>query len=115
MFRPTRAIFVLLASVSLFAGCDGGPEPGCEDMAQQVRGAMTLGTRCTGCHSTSTTNRNGAPSGVNFDSPPDIDLHQDKIRNRALVMRNMPPLPPLGQGPLTDAERADVQAFLDCR
>jgi uncharacterized membrane protein len=115
MLRPTRAIFVLLASLSLLAACDGGPEPGCEDMAQQVRGAMTLANRCTGCHSTSANDRNGAPAGVNFDSAADIDVHQDKMRNRAVVMRNMPPAPPLGQGPLTDAEVADVQAFLDCR
>lgn len=114
MHRPTRAILVLLACAALLAACDG-PAPGCEDMAQQVRGAMTLADRCTGCHSTATTDRNGAPAGVNFDSPPDIDEHEDKIRNRALVMRNMPPRPPLGPGALSDAEVADVQAFLDCR
>ena len=76
---------------------------------------MVIATACTGCHSTSTTNRNGAPPGVNFDSPPDIDLHEASIRTRALVRQTMPPVQPLGPGPLDAAQIADVQAFLDCR
>jgi uncharacterized membrane protein len=115
MRRSTLAIFVLLASVSLLAACAGEDDPACEDTAPLMRGAMVIATECTGCHSTSATNRNGAPPAVNFDSPPDIDAHEAKIRNRALARQNMPPLPPLGPGPLEAGQIADVQAFLDCR
>lgn len=115
MPRSTLEIFTLLAAVALFAGCGDETDPACQDTAQQMRGAMVIAVNCLGCHSTSANNRNGAPIGVNFDSPPDIDLHQDKIRERAVVRQNMPPPAPLGPGPLEAAEIADVQAFLDCR
>lgn len=114
MLRSTLAIFVLLASFLLLTACEAD-DPACEDTAQQMRGAMVIAVNCTGCHSTSAINRNGAPVNVNFDSPPDIDVHGAKIRLRAVERRNMPPSPPLGPGSLDDAEVTDLQAFLDCR
>jgi uncharacterized membrane protein len=115
MLRPTLAIFVLLAAFSLLAACEADPDPACADTAQQMRGAMAIAVNCTGCHSTSATNRNGAPVNVNFDSAPDIDTHEAKIRERAVVRQNMPPAQPLGPGSLEAGEIADIAAFLDCR
>lgn len=113
MLRSTLTIFALVASASLLAACGGNDD--CADTAQQMRGAMVIAVSCTTCHSAAANDRNGAPIAVNFDSPPDIDLHEDKIRTRAIERRNMPPAPPLGPGALDADEIADLEAFLDCR
>jgi uncharacterized membrane protein len=116
MLRSTLKIFFLLASFSFLAACGGGDDgPDCTDTAQQMRGSMVIAMTCTNCHSASLTGtaRNGAPPAVNFDNAADIDMHEAKIRTRAIDVPSMPPA--ANGGPIAANQIADLEAFLDCR
>jgi uncharacterized membrane protein len=112
MLRSTLKICVLLASFSFLAACGGDEGPDCSDPAQQMRGAAVIMATCLDCHSASVTgaNRLSAPEGINFDTPADIDMHQDRIRARAATMP-----PAVNGGPIAANEVADIENFLDCR
>lgn len=112
MLRSTLKICVLLASFSFLAACGGDSGPDCSDMAKQMRGAAVIMSTCLDCHSVNVTgaNRLMAPVNVNFDTPADIDMHEDRIRARASTMP-----PAINGGPIAANEVADLENYLDCR
>jgi uncharacterized membrane protein len=66
-------------------------------------------TYCRSCHSASTAERHGAPSGVDFDTREDAIQWSDRIRVRVLDLETMP----LGGGVIeTDLEPLDL--WLQC-
>ncbi len=113
MLRSTLKLLVILASFSSLAACGGGDEgPDCTDTAAQMRGSMVIATSCTGCHSEASANRMSAPPNVNFDDAADIDMHETRIRARAI--NNVPSvMPPTGA--LSASQKSDLEAYLDCR
>jgi uncharacterized membrane protein len=115
MLRSTLKICVLLASFSFLAACGGDEGPDCSDPAQQMRGAAVIMATCLDCHSVSVTgaNRLSAPVGIDFDTPADIDMYEDRIRARAIDVPSMPPA--ANDGPLPADQIADLENFLDCR
>lgn len=116
MLRSTLKLLVLLASFSFLAACGGGDDgPDCTDTMATSRGALVIGANCTGCHSATSANRNGAPPAVNFDNGADIDTHEARIRDRAINLKTMPPAAPTGPGPLPAGQASDLEAYLDCR
>lgn len=115
MLRSTLKLLVLLASFSSLAACggdDGDSGPDCTDTAQQMRGSMVIASACTSCHSQASTNRMNAPANVNFDGAADIDTHEARIRARAIDGQPTP-MPP--GAPLSATQKADLEAYLDCR
>jgi uncharacterized membrane protein len=113
MLRSTLKIFFLLASFSFLAACGGGDDgPDCTDTAAQNRGMTVIASTCQNCHASSVTGaaRMNAPVTVTFDDAGDIDMHDDRIRVRAVEMKTMPPA-----GALPAGQISDLEAFLDCR
>ena len=80
---------------------------------------MFFTTYCTGCHSSSAANREGAPSDFNFDTEAEIKLHAADIDTEAAsgpkaTNTGMPELDgPITQEPTTD-ERVLLGQFLAC-
>ena len=64
---------------------------------------------CTSCHSTTATNRNGAPAGYDWDDEASVRAHLAMIRDAVGVGNYMPPLAPL---PACDA-RARLVRWID--
>lgn len=117
MLRSTLKLALLLASFSFAAACGGGDEgPDCTDMAAQMRGSMVIATTCQSCHASTVTgtDRNNAPTNVTFDDAADIDMQEARIRARA-INETGGAMPPAPNGPLSAAQKADLEAFLDCR
>jgi hypothetical protein len=66
---------------------------------------------CTGCHASDLPEsaRRGAPVGLNFDDLTSVRAHRERIRERAVTARTMPP----AGGP-SDAQREQLAAWLEC-
>src|SRR5438128_1994814 len=60
-------------------------------------GDVVIQQHCVSCHSAALTglSRMGAPLGVNFDGVGDVQRFADRIRQRAIIDRTMPPGAPL--------------------
>jgi uncharacterized membrane protein len=67
--------------------------------------------RCTACHSAHPSDRTfgAAPAGVAFDSPEQIRALSDRILNRAVTTRTMPPA---NKTSITDAEREMLRVWV---
>lgn len=113
-----RIAGVVITSLGLFAACGGGDEvdlgecpPNSE--AQQQAGADLIEFSCTNfCHSESRTGeaRDGAPEGMNFDSPEETLSYAGEIYES--VRRTTNPMPP-GGGMRAD-QIEDIRVFLAC-
>lgn len=66
-------------------------------------------TWCQACHSATTTERNGAPTALNFDTVADIRQHRALIDRTVLDEGSMP----VGGG-LSETELLMVELFLWC-
>ena len=66
-------------------------------------------TWCQSCHSAETSDRNGAPEGVNFDLESDVIAQQDLVRWAVLETGFMP----LGGGLDSDTSLL-LEIYLDC-
>jgi uncharacterized membrane protein len=68
--------------------------------------------RCAACHSVSPSDSSfgGAPAGVMFDLPEQIQAHAARIRERAVVTRTMPPA---NKTHMTEQERLILGAWID--
>jgi hypothetical protein len=82
-------------------------------------GQTFFATYCIGCHSSTATNRNGAPSDFNYDTEADIKMHLADIDTEAAAgpaatNTVMPELDgPVNEAP-TVAERMMLGQFLAC-
>lgn len=118
MLRSLK-IFLFLASFSFLAACGGDDGGGadCSDMAAQDRGQAVIQNTCQNCHASTVTGaaRNNAPTNITFDNDDNIDQQELRIRARALDEAGGPMPPAANNGPLSDAQKADLEAFLDCR
>lgn len=96
----------------LLYGCAGGSAE--TDTACEVRGWADFGDTflrdwCRSCHSADSPNRYGAPEGMDFDTLEDVHTWEGPIRSSVIEDESMP----LGGG-ISDAERAEFGAWLDC-
>jgi uncharacterized membrane protein len=68
--------------------------------------------RCTACHSAHPSDRTfgAAPGGATFDSPEQIRALADRIMNRAVATRTMPPA---NKTAITDAERQMLRLWIE--
>ena len=87
--------------------------------AGEVPGVVTfadarhvIDRRCASCHSMqpSDSSFGGAPAGIAFDMPAQIQLHAARIRERAVVTRTMPPA---NKTHITDRERAILGRWIE--
>ncbi len=102
-------IWLLLACGS---GADTGAAPGCEDaydVTWQSWGEGFFTTYCRSCHSSTTSDRLGAPEGVNFDTEADVVMWADRIRRVVLEDESMP----VGGGVYAD-DLLLLEMLLDC-
>ena len=69
-------------------------------------------TRCVSCHSATPTDDifRAAPNGVTFDTPESIRLRAEGIKQRAIVLKNMPLANKTG---MTDTERDLLARWID--
>jgi len=104
--------FMFIIMLTTFCGCED--KVGCDNdiTADEFWDTWIHGfflSYCTGCHSSGTTNRFGAPEGVDFDSQDDVYFWLDRIDIRVVQEESMPP----GGGVLEeDIER--FQLWLEC-
>lgn len=92
---------------------DAAPADPCDDVpyaSWETFGAGFVTENCTGCHSSTSTNRREAPEDINFDSAADVWLHADRILVRAGA--EPPTMPPLGGTTADDREL--LRAWLEC-
>ena len=118
-----RSIFNL-SIIVVFAACTTGKPtdsvcPTSDPPTYGSFGQTFFTTYCTGCHSSTATNRNGAPSDMNFDSEADIDMHLADIdaeaaSGPAATNTEMPELDGPVSEPPTTAERVTLGQFLAC-
>lgn len=95
------------------------PSCGGADSAAEAPKACTLtwdgwadgffATWCRACHSANTTERYGAPEGVNFDTEADIQTHADAIWRVVFETGTMP----VGGG-LPENARTALEAYFEC-
>jgi hypothetical protein len=83
------------APVPTFDTADTGglAAEGCEDTAGLSWDGFAWGfflTYCNACHSAASTNRYGAPVGVDFDHPEDVERQSARIRARVIEEATMP-------------------------
>lgn len=73
---------------------------------------QVINQRCVSCHSASPTDQlfTIAPNGVKFDTPQEIQVQAERIKNRAVDTKTMPLANMSG---ITDAERAILGAWVD--
>jgi uncharacterized membrane protein len=64
---------------------------------------------CQACHASTSTNRNGAPEDIVFDSDEDTQEHMERIYQRVVVERTMPP-----QGGLLEDDLSRVEIWIRC-
>jgi hypothetical protein len=103
----------------LLTACSGGvpvvDEPKAESCSEELSWAHTgqafMLNYCTGCHSSHlvASERFGAPSGTDFDSLEGVQASLERVRERTLESRDMPP----GGGPSV-AELTQLEAWLEC-
>lgn len=67
------------------AGCDTGP-----DVSWHSSGEGFFLTYCNACHSATTDDRAGAPTGVDFDTEAQVRAQAERIRVRVLEEQTMP-------------------------
>lgn len=122
-FRPACSIAFALC----LAGCGGEDEPPLEGAATGTTcpssstltydnfGRNFFRAFCQRCHSADSTNRNGAPSGVNFDTLEQIRSHSERIDELAGLGPDAEntAMPPKGLLP-TDVERQRLSEWLAC-
>ncbi|HEY0306210.1 MAG TPA: urate hydroxylase PuuD [Longimicrobiales bacterium] len=68
--------------------------------------------RCSACHSAQPADRTfgAAPGGVSFDSPDQIRVFADRILNRAVTTRTMPPA---NKTSITETERQTLRRWIE--
>jgi uncharacterized membrane protein len=118
----TRFAFVI--AIALVVGCDDGTPtastcPTSNAPTYGSFGEVFFTTYCTGCHSASAADRDGAPDDFNFDTEAEIKQHAADIDTEAAsgpkaTNTAMPELDSaVPQAPSTD-ERALLGQFLAC-
>ena len=66
-------------------------------------------TYCNGCHSVESSNRYGAPDGINFDSEADVQSRSHEIYKSVLINETMPK-----GGGVEQSELDNLQVYLHC-
>jgi uncharacterized membrane protein len=116
--------FLCVIAIALVAACDDGTPTGstCPTSNAPTYGSfgeVFFTTYCTGCHSGSAADRNGAPDDFNFDTEAEVKQHAVDIDTEAAsgpkaTNSDMPELDgPVTQAPTTD-ERVLLGQFLAC-
>ncbi len=84
---------------------------GSEGPASFSEARHIIDRRCAACHSASPTDLTfgAAPAGVMFDTPEQIASHVDRINQRAVVTRTMPPA---NKTHITDVERDVLRRWI---
>lgn len=118
MFRSTAMILAFFGSLVFFAGCGGSDDEGLgacptDSAVQQMEGLMVLTNNCLGCHSSTSTNRMGAPETANFDDATTVKNSKDaiyaKVNGTYTSGSIMPPTGMLGAEAIDD-----IRVYLSC-
>lgn len=72
-------------------------------------GAGFVQRECQTCHSLTSSNRNGAPTEVNFDDAQSVWDWSERVMARAIEGETMPP-----QGGVHEDDRARLEIWLRC-
>jgi uncharacterized membrane protein len=81
--------------------------PGGTSLTYETFGAEFLGQWCESCHAASSTNRNGAPPDVTFDTQAQAAEWKDRIYARAADDNTSMPLGPYGPDSATRHQLGD--------
>ena len=110
-WKPALAATIGAAVIALFGVLTWGRQPGAAEAAgsgppatfEEVR--HVIDRRCGVCHSARPTDLTfgSTPAGVTFDTPQQIVMHAQRIRERTVISRTMPPGNTTG---ITESERA---------
>jgi mono/diheme cytochrome c family protein len=100
MISPVRSAFLLCSLLALAACAHKSTEP------VASRGAALFAKNCAACH------------GEHGVGPIGPSLHQEHVKHSAQQIREIiinpdPPMPKLYPGDLTDADVADLAAFVE--
>ncbi len=108
MLAPVAASLAVLVYLTLPASTASGvgaqvPFP----VARRI-----VETRCVSCHSATPTDDifRAAPNGVTFDTPESIRLRAEAIKQRTILLKNMPLANKTG---MTEAERDLLARWID--
>ena len=119
-WKPVLATTLIAGAVALFALLRVGRQPALVTtsavaMPERVTFAdvrHVIDRRCAVCHSQQPADPTFgiAPGGVAFDTPGQVAARVDRIRERAVVTRTMPPA---NKTHITDAERALIARWIE--
>jgi uncharacterized membrane protein len=118
-WRPALAGTIAISAVALYALMATGAPAAASTASANVPAVVTfddarhvIDRRCAACHSLqpSDSSFGAAPAGVAFDLPAQIQAHAQRIRERAVVTRTMPPA---NKTHITEQERAILGRWID--
>jgi uncharacterized membrane protein len=118
-WRPALVGTVTASAIALYALMAIGAPAAASTAGANVPGTVTfadarhvIDRRCAACHSLqpSDSSFGAAPAGVAFDLPAQIQSHAQRIRERAVVTRTMPPA---NKTHITEQERAILGRWID--
>ena len=108
VLAPVAAAIVILVYMTL----PTAPAAGVGAQVGFAAARRIVDTRCASCHSSAPTDDvfRAPPNGVTFDTPHSIRLRAEAIKQRAVLLRNMPLANKTG---MTDAEREMLGRWID--
>jgi uncharacterized membrane protein len=118
-WRPALVGTVAASAVALYALMATGAPAAASTIGAGVPAVVTfadarhvIDRRCAACHSLqpSDSSFGAAPAGVAFDLPAQIQAHAQRIRERAVVTRTMPPA---NKTHITEQERAILGRWIE--
>jgi len=120
-----KLLLLSLALAFSTTACDEGGDPTGADCpttnppSYASFGQTFMTTYCTSCHSSSSTNRHGAPKSMNFDTEADVKKHADDIdrwsaAGPAATNTQMPEIGGTVTAKPSQAEREVLGQFLAC-
>lgn len=118
-WRPALVGTVAASAIVLYALMTSGASTSASTAGATVPAVVTfadarhvIDRRCAACHSLQPADSSfgAAPAGVAFDLPAQIQAHAQRIRERAVVTRTMPPA---NKTHITEQERAILGRWID--
>ena len=105
-------ISVLILLAASFISAPQKTPGQCKDTINFVLVNQVINTRCISCHSSHPTDKiyTAAPNGVVYDTPEDVVKMKDKIMQRAVITKTMPPNNQTG---ITPEERDLLRCWID--
>lgn len=111
------AVGVVAATGALGCGSDSDeplePIAGCTDLTYENFGSTFISQHCIACHSSQTSYPEGEADEYDFDTLAGVREHGNDMLAHA-VNGVAPVMPPEGQTPLTDEQKAELEEWLSC-